>query len=174
MNVAESGTHPEARLGGSLRWIFVCALLIAGIPIVGAVLAIIAVTVAPESTLGAYMQGFVSVVSAYGLFGMAGLLILIIWAAVFAIMTLMRHRATPLISSIGLAVWVAFQSLGTLARLITIEMSSSRGNFPAGLTAYWPSIINIIASIAMCAAFCGYMATATRPNAYYLRRLPTS
>jgi hypothetical protein len=38
----------------------------------------------------------------------------------------------------------------------------------------WPLAVDLVAELAMAAAFCGYMASGVRPNAYYRRRLPAS
>ncbi len=43
-----------------------------------------------------------------------------------------------------------------------------------GALAHWPLLVDLAAEAALAAGFCGYMAGAVRPNAYYRRRLPTA
>ena len=77
------------------------------------------------------------------------------WAAIFVVMTILRLRVTPLLASVGITVWVVYR--------IVVSVMGGYG---------WPLGIDLLAQLAMALAFCGYMATGVRPNAYYRRRLP--
>ena len=79
------------------------------------------------------------------------------WSLVFIVLTLLRARATPTLASAGLVFWVIYR--------FAVAASD-------GLLAHWPLAIDLLAELAMAASFCGYMASAVRPNAYYRRRLP--
>ena len=43
-----------------------------------------------------------------------------------------------------------------------------------GALSHWPLLVDLAAEASLAAGFCGYMAGAVRPNAYYRRRLPTA
>jgi hypothetical protein len=77
------------------------------------------------------------------------------WAAIFVVMTILRLRVTPLLASVGITAWVVYR--------IVVSVMGGYG---------WPLGIDLLAQLAMALAFCGYMATGVRPNAYYRRRLP--
>ena len=77
------------------------------------------------------------------------------WAAVFVVMTILRLRITPTLAGIGIMVWVVYR--------IVVSAMGGYG---------WPLAIDLLAQLAMALAFCGYMASGVRPNAYYRRRLP--
>jgi hypothetical protein len=77
------------------------------------------------------------------------------WAAIFVVMTILRLRVTPLLASVGITAWVVYR--------IVVSVIGGYG---------WPLGIDLLAQLAMALAFCGYMATGVRPNAYYRRRLP--
>jgi hypothetical protein len=78
-----------------------------------------------------------------------------VWAAVFVVMTVLRLSATPLLAGCGITAWVVYR--------IVVSVMGGYG---------WPLGIDLLAQLAMAFAFCGYMATGVRPNAYYRRRLP--
>jgi hypothetical protein len=77
------------------------------------------------------------------------------WSIVFVIMTLLRSRATPLLASAGLVAWIAYR--------FSVALFSQAG---------WPLAVDLLGEAVMAVGFCGYMASAVRPNAYYRRRLP--
>jgi hypothetical protein len=83
-------------------------------------------------------------------------LFLTAWSLVFLVMTVMRARATPVVASGGLLLWVAY-------RLCV-----------AAIAGGWPLVLDLLAEAILAAGFCGYMATGLRPNAYYRRRLPAA
>jgi len=80
-----------------------------------------------------------------------------LWSGAFVIMTWQRARSTPAWASIGLIAWIAYR--------LVVSVLGGYG---------WPLAVDLVAELAMAAAFCGYMATGVRPNAYYRRRLPIS
>jgi hypothetical protein len=79
-----------------------------------------------------------------------------IWSLAFIVMTLLRVRATPFVASAALLTWIAYR--------FSIVLLSQAG---------WPLAIDLLAEAGLGIGFCGYMASAVRPNAYYRRRLPT-
>jgi hypothetical protein len=79
------------------------------------------------------------------------------WSLAFIVLTVLRVRATPTLASAGLVLWIAYR----------FAVAASEG-----LLAHWPLAVDLLAELAMAASFCGYMAGAVRPNAYYRRRLP--
>jgi hypothetical protein len=80
-----------------------------------------------------------------------------VWSLAFIVLTLLRARATPTLASAGLVLWV------------TYRFAVAAGD---GLVAHWPLAVDLLAELIMAASFCGYMASAPRPIAYYRRRLP--
>ena len=80
-----------------------------------------------------------------------------VWSAAFVVMTALRVRITPTLASIGIVAWVVYR--------ICVSVMGGYG---------WPLGIDLLAQLAMAFAFCGYMASGVRPNAYYRRRLPVS
>ena len=81
------------------------------------------------------------------------------WSLAFLAMTFLRWRGTPLVASAGLLLWIA----GRAGIVIS-----------GGALSHWPLLVDLAAEAALAAGFCGYMASAVRPNAYYRRRLPTA
>jgi hypothetical protein len=79
------------------------------------------------------------------------------WSVAFLAMTAVRWRHTPTVASAGLLLWIAWRT--------AVVVASS----PYEL---WPLLVDLAAEWVLAAGFCGYMATAVRPNAYYRRRLP--
>ncbi len=73
-------------------------------------------------------------------------------------MTLLRARATPVMASAGAVAWIAY-------RFFVSTVLGQAG---------WPPAIDLLGEAVMAAAFCGYMASAARPNVHYRRRLPTA
>jgi hypothetical protein len=80
-----------------------------------------------------------------------------LWAGGFVIMTWLRMRETPTVASIGLIVWILYR--------LAVAVATGAG---------WPLAVDLVTELAMATAFCGYMATGVRPNAYYRRRLPAA
>jgi len=138
MTPEEIAERPEARLGGMLLGMVIVAVLLCLLMFGGWV-------VAPDQfrAVGGRFQIALAFVNA--------------WAALFVVMTVVRLRATPLLASIGITVWVVYR--------IVVSVMGGYG---------WPLAIDLLAQLAMALAFCGYMATGVRPNAYYRRRLPMS
>ena len=80
-----------------------------------------------------------------------------LWSGAFVIMTWLRLPSTPVLASGGLFVWILYR--------LAVSVVGGYG---------WPLAADLVAELAMAAAFCGYMAAGVRPNAYYRRRLPIS
>lgn len=78
-------------------------------------------------------------------------------SAVFVVMTLLRRQATPSVISAGLVAWILYRTGVTLGD---------------GLLVHWPLLVDMLGEAILAAGFCGYMASAVRPNAYYRRRVP--
>jgi hypothetical protein len=78
-----------------------------------------------------------------------------LWSGAFVLMTWRRWRAAPTLASGGLIVWILYR--------FVVSVLGGYG---------WPLAVDLLAELAMAAAFCGYMAAGIRPNAYYRRRLP--
>jgi hypothetical protein len=74
------------------------------------------------------------------------------WSLLFVGLTVMRVPGTPIIASIGLFLWVAYRLCVAIA------------------TAGWPLVVDLLGEAVLVAGFCGYMATGSRPNAYFRRR----
>jgi hypothetical protein len=88
---------------------------------------------------------------------MAAVAFIAVWSLAFIVMTLLRIRATPFVASCTLVTWIAYR--------FCVVLLSQAG---------WPLAVDLLAEAFLAAGFCGYMASAVRPNAYYRRRLPTS
>ena len=80
-----------------------------------------------------------------------------IWSLAFLAMTILHWRGTPLVASAGLLIWIGARVGIVLAQ---------------GALSHWPLLVDLAAEAALAVGFCGYMAGAVRPNAYYRRRLP--
>jgi len=83
---------------------------------------------------------------------MVAVLFVTTWSLVFLAMTLVRAPATPLVASLGLALWVAYRLWVAIA---------------AG---HWPLVVDLLGEAVLAAGFCGYLPTGSRPNASYRRR----
>src|SRR5207253_5522293 len=75
----------------------------------------------------------------------------------FVVMTLLRVRQTPLVISAGLVAWILYRTGVAISY---------------GAVMHWPLLVDMMGELVMVAGFCGYMASAVRPNAYYRRRVP--
>jgi hypothetical protein len=136
MTEQEQATLAEARLGGALLWM----VAVAGVLLVIAVLGILFAFQALRDVGGRYMVaiGFI-----------------VLWSVVFVVMTLLRLRATPVVASAGLLLWIAYR--------LAVAIVSQAG---------WPLTVDLLGEVVLAAGFCGYMAEGVRPNAYYRHRLP--
>jgi hypothetical protein len=138
MTAAEIATRPEVRLGGVLLAINIIAVLLCALVLLG----LIFVTNEFRAIGGRYMiaVGFIT-----------------LWSGGLVIMTWLRARATPVLASAGLFIWILYR--------FAVSVAGGYG---------WPLAVDLLAELAMATAFCGYMASGVRPNAYYRRRLPTA
>ena len=125
----------KPRLNGALLWMVVAAALLSLVGVGGLALAFDQL----RALGGRYM---------------VAVLFVTMWSLVFLAMTLVRAPATPLVASLGLALWVAYR----------LYVAIASGN--------WPLIVDLLGEAVLAAGFCGYMLTGSRPNAYYRRRLP--
>lgn len=82
-----------------------------------------------------------------------------VWSFLFVVMTVFRLRQTPFVTSVGLMAWIAYRLCIVLAD---------------GAVLHWPLLVDLLGEVLLGVGFCGYMAMAVRPNAYYRRRLPTA
>jgi hypothetical protein len=137
MTAEELATRPEARLGGTLLCMVIVAALLFVVMLVG---------------LAVAFEQFRAVAGRFQI----ALLFVTAWSAAFVVMTLLRIRVTPTLSSVGIIAWVVYR--------LGVSIAGGYG---------WPLTIDLLAQLAMALAFCGYMAGGVRPNAYYGRRLPS-
>ena len=137
MTERERATLPEGRLGGVLLGMVAAAILLGVITIAGTLLAFQQLV-----EIGARYVIAVGFVTA--------------WSMVFVAMTLLRIRATPVVTSAGLLAWIAYR-------------------FAAAMLGHagWPVAIDLIGEAISAAGFSAYMSGGMRPNAYFRRRLPT-
>ena len=123
----------EPRLSGALLWMAVAAATLAVVGVGGLALAFDQL----RAIGGRYMIAVVFVTA---------------WSLVFLVMTLMRARATPVVASAGLLLWIAY-------RLCV-----------AVITGGWPLVVDLLGEAVLAAGFCGYLLSGALPNAYYRRR----
>lgn len=163
---------PEARLGGSLLWIFVAAAAIATIPALGFALTLAALAAGsihsgPIELPTGFSSGIVDLGARY----IIAVALLVGGSLMFIVMTLLRLRATPLVASVGLALWVSWRfTMGYVGQAV-LEAQAGKGGLFERLIYHWPFAIDMLGELAMLVAFCGYMAAGRRPNVYYRRRL---
>ena len=138
MTEQEQAALPEVRLGGALLWMVGVAAILFVLAVAGA----LSGWQALRQVGGSYMiaVGFVA-----------------LWSALFVVMTLLRLRATPLVTCAGLVAWLAYR--------FAVAIMSLAG---------WPLVIDLMGEALLAAGFCGYMAEGLRPNAYYRHRLPAA
>ena len=122
----------DTRLGGALLAMIVAAGLVAGVGLGGVVFAF-------------------DQLSAIGSRYMIAVLFVTAWSMVFVAMTLMRARATPLVASAGLVLWIGY-------RFSVAVMGGG-----------WPLVVDLLGEAVLAAGFCGYMLTGAQPAAYYRR-----
>jgi hypothetical protein len=123
----------EPRLGGALLGMAVAAAALAVVGLGGLALAFDQL----RAIGGRYMIAVVFVTA---------------WSLVFLLMTAMRARATPVVASVGLLLWIAY-------RLCV-----------AAMTGGWPLMVDLLGEAILAAGFCGYMLSGSHPNAYYRRK----
>jgi hypothetical protein len=123
----------EPRLGGALL----------GMVIAAAVLAVVG--------LGELAFAFDQLRAIGGRY-MVAVFFITAWSLVFLLMTGMHARATPVVASGGLLLWIAY-------RLCIAVMAGG-----------WPLVIDLLGEAILIAGFCGYMLTGARPTAYYRGR----
>ncbi|MCW5748623.1 MAG: hypothetical protein KIT36_20710 [Alphaproteobacteria bacterium] len=161
----EAATLPEARLGGALLAMFVFAVL----SVVALIVAALVIAIAASARGGGdWFRGGPQMVA----FLVPSVFIAVL-AAVFAIMTLARARATPGVLSAGMIVWMVLRLLFTIGAQIAMAAQFGRSGNPMLLTSLMPALVSLAADAIAVAAVCGYMADGTRPNAYYLHRIRT-
>jgi hypothetical protein len=76
------------------------------------------------------------------------------WSILFLLMTALRARATPVVASAGLALWVAYRAA------------------VAALSGGWPLVVDLLVEAVLAAGFCGYLLGGEQPGTYYRGRLP--
>lgn len=164
LNPMEIASLPEARLGGALMAMQVLA-----------VLSVVTVFVVAVASIG------VSVGRGSGMLpggprnltwmlAIAPSAFAVVLAAVFAIMTLARARATPIVLSAGMIIWLVLRLLFGVYNQFTFAAQVGASTFLALL---WPIFVSVTTDGIAVAALCAYMADGTRPNAYYRRRMRT-
>jgi len=120
----------QTRLSGALLWIVVAAALAAVVGVAGFAFAF-------EDIRALGLRYGIAVGFATA------------WSLVFLTMTALHARATPIVASTGLILWIAY-------RLAVTTMSGG-----------WPLMLDLLVEAAMVAAFCSYMTTGALPTAYY-------
>ncbi|HYD07428.1 MAG TPA: hypothetical protein VEC60_16950 [Reyranella sp.] len=125
------------RLTGALLAIVVAAAAVAVVGIAGGLLAF-----EQLRAIGGHYMVAVAFVTA--------------WSVLFLAMTALRARATPVVASAGLAVWVGYRFCVAVA---------------AG---GWPLVVDLLGEAVMAAGFCGYMLAGEQPKTFYRGRHPTA
>ncbi len=174
MTVEEIASLPEARLGGSLAWMFWLAVALGMLPLLGVALMFAAIAAGSiHSGPITWLIGVYGGPADLGIAYMIPVAFIVAWALVFAAMTAVHLSATPAVASAGMVIWVVLRfAFGYLGQALMLTPARS-GGIGETLINLWPFATNVTAEAILAAAFCGYMATARRPNAYYRRRLPT-
>lgn len=161
---AELAAMPEAKLGGALAIVFWCAaiqtaclvLTIAGLIAFGSFYTI---TMMSQSVFGSSISATVTRLS------LGPQILMMLWAIVFAAMTMARSPSTPKVASILIAIW----ALAAIAAQIAIRAVIAQGTFDPGSQA--TLVPYILFDIILASAFWGYMHEGRRPNAYFLKRV---
>jgi hypothetical protein len=122
----------QTRLSGALLWMVAAAALLALVGLGGLSLAFDQLR-----AIGARYAIAVGFITA--------------WSLVFLLMTLLRARATPVVASAGLVLWVGY-------RFAVAVVSGG-----------WPLAVDLLGEAVLAAGFCGYMMTGAQPAAYYRR-----
>jgi hypothetical protein len=158
-------TLPEARLGGALMAMFVFAIATVAAVILVAIIFTFIATTRGDSVLGG-QRGF------FGLAFIAPSAFIVVLATVFAVMTMARARATPMVLSVGMVVWLVLRLLFAIGGQVALASRlPPSGSGAVLLSTLWPILVSLAADGIAVAALCGYMADGTRPNAYYRRRI---
>jgi hypothetical protein len=165
MTAEEAASLPEARLAGSLLWIFTAACALALILPIGLMLI-------PALWMGAiigefgpwralfYWRGQIGVTFAVPWF------CIMAWSIAFAFMTIIRWRATPIVASVGLAIWLIVRVVLTIGGQLA-SLSIYTGPTSGVILSSWPIAVSLITDTMLALAFCAYMRDGTRPNGYY-------
>ena len=122
-----------------------------------------------EPRLGGALLGMVVAAAALAVVGLGGLalafdqlraiggrytiavIFVTAWSLVFLVMTAMRARATPVVATAGLLLWIAY-------RLCVAVMAGG-----------WPLVVDLLGEAILATGFCGYLLAGTLPSAYYRR-----
>ena len=162
----ELAAEPEARFGGAIAVLFFAAAFAL------APLAFLAAKGAADPNGTAWVvlmmgrQAFGGdMKSAYLASSMIQMLALLIWAATFVVVTLLRARSGPVIASLLFAIAALAAPVGQCVIALAF-IGMREGLYPVG--AQLPHMmLNVVAAI----AFWGYMREARRPNLYFCRRV---
>jgi hypothetical protein len=174
MTADEMASRADARLGGALLLMVVVCAVAFMVPAVGVLLAMLAIVAGGVHANPGDVFSWLDGPYRMGRLYMIPVIFFMLWSLVFVVMTLARLRSTPAVASVGIVVWVVLRiALGYVAQapLVAAEDGTT---LPDALVRIWPYAIATLAELALAAGFCGYMATGSRPNAYYRRRLPTA
>lgn len=165
LSEAEYSASAEARLGGALGVIFWGA-----VAMVAALVLVIAGMIAFSDFFSFAMvsrmmfsgSSMTSVIIGISMIPQA---MFVIWAFVFAIMTMGRRPSTPRVASAMMVIW-GLTSIGAqiATRYVIAESSFILGS-QATLLPY------VLLEIVLIAAFWGYMNDGRRPNVYFRKRV---
>lgn len=166
---AEFAAAPEASLGGPLGLIFAAAValvIIAGLALFFILTALIGFGGMPWSTL---LKDLIAIPADPRLFASRIVNLqqaaMVVWAAVFVVMTLMRAPSTPKVASVLMVIWVILAMTGN-AMLRHVGLTNGLDMFTIlQMTPY------ILFNVIITAAFWGYMQDGRWPNIYYVRRV---
>jgi len=168
----ELATRPEARLGGALLWMVIVCSITFAVPVLSVAFAFVVLTTGGIHANPGNAFSWIDGPDRIGTVYMIPVLVVMAWSLVFVVMTLARARSTPVVASAGAVLWVVLRlGLGYFAQGPSIAVAE-RTTVIDALVRIWPYGVNVLAEIALVAAFCGYMAAGLRPNAYYRRRVP--
>lgn len=173
MTQAELALLPEARLGGALLLIFTAALAILLVPAIGLTVAVASLyTEDYPRSVGAFLGHWVTGPRRLGPIQMMPIAYAMAWSLLFVVMTVSKRHATPLVASLGIVVWALLPAGIALSDESALLSGGRLIVLFDALTRVWPQAVAALANLLLAAAFCGYMASGRRPNAYYRRRLP--
>jgi hypothetical protein len=163
----EIATEPLARFGGAVAAMFLAALF-ALLP-----LALLAMQSArdPQGTTWVLLmmlrQAFGGdMKSAYVASSMLQMLALLVWAALFVIVTLLRARCGPTLASIAFAAAALIGPLGQFAIIAGFTGGDLAAFLQAGVQLPH-TVLNLVAAV----SFWAYMHEGLRPNLYFRRRV---
>jgi hypothetical protein len=163
----ELAAEPEARFGGVIAVIFFAAAL-ALLPLV--FLIVSAAKDGNGTTWVVLMMmrqafGRPDMKSIYLAASMVQMLMLMVWAVIFIIVTLMRARSGPTIAAVPFVIAAMVGPVGQCAMAVAL-IGGTGGLFSAA--AQLPHLVlNLVAAV----AFWAYMREGRRPNLYFRRRV---